>query len=109
MLNLNKLKQCYLTIVPTFSPFIIFSRFPGLFISKTIIGRLFSLHNVKAVMSMTFSPSENTVANDSSSYFTASAFLSGSELYIPSTLVPLRMTSAFISFALSAAAESVVK
>ena len=42
------------TRVPTLSPVTTFFRLPGLFILKTIIGRLFSMHRVKAVMSITF-------------------------------------------------------
>ena len=43
------------------------------------------------------------------SYFVAVGSFSGSAVYIPSTLVPFRITSALISIALKDAAESVVK
>src|SRR5690349_925372 len=42
-----------LTSVPTFSPVTTLRRLPSLFISKTIMGRLFSIQRVKAVMSIT--------------------------------------------------------
>ena len=46
--------------------------------SNTIIGKLFSLHNVNAVMSITFKPLSNTSWNDNSSNFVAVGSFSGS-------------------------------
>ena len=48
-------------------------------------------------------------SNVKCSNFIASLFFSGSKLYIPSTLVPFKITSALISIARKTAAESVVK
>ncbi len=44
------------TKVPTCSPSTKRPRLPGLFMSNTMMGRLFSLHSVKAVMSITLRP-----------------------------------------------------
>ena len=52
------LKNYTSTKVPILLPNIIFLRFPFLFMSKTIMGKLFSLHNVNAVISITSSPFE---------------------------------------------------
>ena len=76
---------------------------------NTDIGRLFSLHNVIAVRSITFSSLSITVLYDKSSYLIALLLISGSVSYTPSTFVPLIIISAFISIALKAAAVSVVK
>src|SRR5689334_4550920 len=43
-----------LTKVPTFSPVTTRRRLPPLFMSNTMMGRLFSIQSVKAVMSTTF-------------------------------------------------------
>ena len=80
-----------------------------MFILNTIIGRLFSSLNVKAVISITFKPFAITSLKVIVSNLTASLFSSGSILYIPSTRVPFRMASASISMALKTAAVSVVK
>ena len=73
------------------------------------MGRLFSLLKVNAVESMIFRFLSRTVSKEMSSNIVAFMFCSGSESKIPSTLVPLRITSALISIALKTAAESVVK
>ena len=44
----------FVTKVPIFSPRKTFMRLPRVFMSKTYIGMSFSLHIVKAVMSITF-------------------------------------------------------
>ncbi len=46
----------YFTSVPMDSPLAIFMKLPSLFISNTIMGRLFSWQRVMAVMSITFNP-----------------------------------------------------
>jgi hypothetical protein len=43
-----------LTTVPTLSPCTTRNKFPGVFISNTMMGSLFSMQRVKAVMSITF-------------------------------------------------------
>ena len=77
--------------------------------SNTIIGSSFSLLKVNAVVSIIFKPFFIVSSKEISSNLIASLFFSGSSLYIPSTLVPFRITSALISIALKTAAESVVK
>lgn len=50
--------HCYnwvqLTTVPTLSPCTTRNKFPGVFMSNTMMGSLFSMQRVKAVMSITF-------------------------------------------------------
>jgi hypothetical protein len=60
-------------------------------------------------VSITFNPLLKTSSNEILSNFIALMFFSGSSSYIPSTLVPFKITSDSISIALSTAAESVVK
>src|SRR5664279_2298397 len=91
------------------SPSMIFLRLAGSFILNTTTGRLLSLHIVNAVESIILSLLAIASSKDRVSYFFAFGSFSGSDVYTPSTLVPLRRTSAPISTALSAAAVSVVK
>ena len=70
---------------------------------------LFSWHKVIAVMSITLKSSCITLLYDNSLYFLASIYFWGSLSYTPSTLVPFSNISEPNSFALKAAAESVVK
>ena len=80
-----------------------------LFISNTIIGRLFSLQSVTAVRSITLSSFSITSLKVRVSYLVASGSISGSAEYTPSTLVPFIIISALISIARRAAAVSVLK
>ena len=66
-----------------------------------MIGSLFSIHKVKAVMSITLRLLEIHSAKEICSYRVAVGSFSGSAVYIPSTRVPFRITSAFISMARS--------
>ena len=97
------------TIVPIFSPETAFNKLSDELISNTIIGKLFSWLRVKAVVSIIFRPFFIASLNVIFSNFTASELISGSQSYIPSTLVPFKIISASISIALRTAAESVVK
>ena len=58
----------------------VIDKFPLVFISKTIIGNLFSSLNVNAVISITFKPFAMTSLNVIVSNFTAFSSTSGSTL-----------------------------
>ena len=62
------------TKVPTFFPSTTFFNSPPLSILKTMIGNLFSLHSVKAVISITFNPFSYTSEKVIVSYFVAVGF-----------------------------------
>jgi len=83
--------------------------FPPVLKLKTITGILFSIHKDIAVASITFKPLFKNSRNPSLLNFTAFVFINGSDSYMPSTFVALRIASAFSSIALKAAAVSVVK
>ena len=74
-----------------------------------MIGILFSLQSANAVWSIILKLSARALSKVRVSYFVAVGSFSGSAVYTPSTLVPLRSASASISHALRAEAESVVK
>jgi hypothetical protein len=66
------------------------------------------MHNVNAVISMTLKFLVMHSAKEIDSNFCAATSFSGSEEYMPSTLVPFKITSAFISMARKEPAVSVV-
>ena len=96
-------------VVPILLPLTISIKSPEDLILKTFIGILFSWQSVIAVMSITLKSSCITLLYDNLSYFLELLFFSGSLSYTPSTFVPFNNISEPNSFALNAAAESVVK
>src|SRR6185437_1541375 len=84
------------TRVPTGSPRTAFMTAPGWLMFRTMSGKLFSLHNVTAVWSMTPSSRCITSLYEIVSYRIAFGSRLGSAEYTPSTLVALMMTSARI-------------
>ena len=67
-----------LTNVPTFSPVTTLNKVPGVSISKTIIGSSFSMHKVKAVISITLKFFAMQSAKVIVSNFSAEGSFSGS-------------------------------
>jgi len=67
------------------------------------------MHKEMEVASITFRPLFKNSRNPKLLNFIAFEFFNGSDSYIPSTFVALRIASAFSSIALKAAAVSVVK